>query len=76
LVAQAFGSPEFFLGTMTFGENWGWGAPAGECKKMFEAYAEAGGCAIDTAINCTDGARSCCPPCRLPKQLALSFCRS
>src|SRR5215469_8598739 len=47
---------EFFLGTMTFGENWGWGAPPEECKKMFEAYAEAGGNVIDTAINYTDGA--------------------
>jgi aryl-alcohol dehydrogenase-like predicted oxidoreductase len=47
---------ELFLGTMTFGENWGWGASAAECQKMFETYAEAGGNVIDTAVNYTDGA--------------------
>lgn len=47
---------ELFLGTMTFGVDWGWGAPADECTKMFEAYAEAGGNVIDTAVNYTDGA--------------------
>ncbi|MFW6034059.1 MAG: aldo/keto reductase [bacterium] len=47
---------ELFLGTMTFGEGWGWGAPPEECRKIFDAYAEAGGNVIDTAINYTDGA--------------------
>ncbi len=47
---------QLFLGTMTFGENWGWGAPPEECRKIFDAYAEAGGNVIDTAINYTDGA--------------------
>jgi aryl-alcohol dehydrogenase-like predicted oxidoreductase len=47
---------ELFLGTMTFGDNWGWGAPPDECRKMFEAYAEAGGNVIDTANRYTDGA--------------------
>jgi aryl-alcohol dehydrogenase-like predicted oxidoreductase len=47
---------EAFLGTMTFGEDWGWGASAEDCRKMVTAYAEAGGNVIDTANNYTDGA--------------------
>lgn len=47
---------EVFLGTMTFGEDWGWGAPPEECRRMFDAYAEAGGNVIDTAVNYTNGA--------------------
>jgi aryl-alcohol dehydrogenase-like predicted oxidoreductase len=47
---------ELFLGTMTFGEDWGWGAPPEECRRIFDAFAEAGGNVIDTAVNYTDGA--------------------
>ncbi|WP_433733183.1 aldo/keto reductase [Nocardia sp. CA-129566] len=47
---------ELFLGAMTFGENWGWGAPPEECRKIFSAYAEAGGNVIDTANRYTEGA--------------------
>ncbi|MEV4628139.1 aldo/keto reductase [Micromonospora sp. NPDC049523] len=47
---------ELFLGTMTFGEDWGWGAPVEECRKLFTAYAEAGGNVIDTANRYTNGA--------------------
>lgn len=47
---------EAFLGTMTFGEDWGWGASAEDCRTMVTAYAEAGGNVIDTAGNYTDGA--------------------
>lgn len=47
---------ELFLGTMTFGEDWGWGAPIEECRKLFTAYAEAGGNVIDTANRYTEGA--------------------
>jgi aryl-alcohol dehydrogenase-like predicted oxidoreductase len=47
---------EMFLGTMTFGENWGWGASIDACREMFTAYAEAGGNVIDTANQYTDGA--------------------
>jgi aryl-alcohol dehydrogenase-like predicted oxidoreductase len=47
---------ELFLGTMTFGADWGWGAPPEECRRLFDAYAEAGGNVIDTAVNYTDGA--------------------
>jgi aryl-alcohol dehydrogenase-like predicted oxidoreductase len=46
---------ELALGTMTFGEDWGWGAPPEECRRMLDAYAEAGGNFIDTASNYTDG---------------------
>jgi aryl-alcohol dehydrogenase-like predicted oxidoreductase len=41
---------------MTFGEDWGWGAPPEECRKIFEAYAEAGGNVVDTANRYTEGA--------------------
>lgn len=47
---------EAFLGTMTFGEEWGWGASAKDCRSMVDAYAEAGGNVIDTANNYTEGA--------------------
>src|SRR5947208_3332409 len=40
---------DLFLGAMTFGDDWGWGAPPEECRRMIDAYAEAGGNVIDTA---------------------------
>jgi len=43
------------LGTMTFGDAWGWGASDDECRRMFDAFVEAGGNFIDTACNYTDG---------------------
>jgi aryl-alcohol dehydrogenase-like predicted oxidoreductase len=46
---------ELCLGTMTFGDDWGWGAAKEESRKMFDAFAEAGGNFIDTANNYTDG---------------------
>lgn len=46
---------ELCLGTMTFGDDWGWGAPKGESQKMFDLFAEAGGNFIDTANNYTNG---------------------
>jgi aryl-alcohol dehydrogenase-like predicted oxidoreductase len=46
---------ELCLGTMTFGETWGWGASKEECRKMFDLFAEAGGNYIDTSVNYTDG---------------------
>ncbi len=46
---------ELCLGTMTFGEDWGWGASKEESKKIFDHYAEAGGNFIDTSVNYTDG---------------------
>jgi aryl-alcohol dehydrogenase-like predicted oxidoreductase len=46
---------EVALGTMTFGEAWGWGASADECHRMFDAFVGAGGNFVDTACNYTDG---------------------
>ncbi len=46
---------ELCLGTMTFGPDWGWGASREESRRMFEAFAEAGGNFIDTANRYTDG---------------------
>ena len=46
---------ELCLGTMTFGENWGWGAPKETCRRVFELFAEAGGNFVDTANNYTGG---------------------
>jgi aryl-alcohol dehydrogenase-like predicted oxidoreductase len=46
---------EVALGTMTFGDAWGWGAPKEESRRMFEAFLDAGGNFVDTACNYTDG---------------------
>src|SRR5262249_27620431 len=46
---------ELALGTMTFGEDWGWGASREESARMFERFAAAGGNFVDTASNYTDG---------------------
>ena len=46
---------ELCLGTMTFGETWGWGASKTESKKMFDLFVKAGGNFIDTSVNYTDG---------------------
>jgi aryl-alcohol dehydrogenase-like predicted oxidoreductase len=46
---------ELCLGTMTFGEDWGWGASKEESKKIFDRFAEAGGNFIDTSVNYTNG---------------------
>jgi aryl-alcohol dehydrogenase-like predicted oxidoreductase len=31
---------EICLGTMTFGDDWGWGAAGDESRKQFDLYAE------------------------------------
>lgn len=46
---------EICLGTMTFGDEWGWGANFEESEKQFRAYLEAGGNFIDTANRYTEG---------------------
>ena len=46
---------ELCLGTMTFGDDWGWGATKAESRKIFDAFTEAGGNFIDTANNYTNG---------------------
>lgn len=46
---------ELCLGTMTFGEEWGWGANKDESKAIFDAYVNAGGNFLDTADGYTAG---------------------
>lgn len=46
---------EVALGTMTFGEDWGWGADHNESRRIFDAFANAGGTFIDTANLYTNG---------------------
>src|SRR6266851_8126599 len=46
---------EAALGTMTFGDEWGWGSPKAEAQKVYETYREAGGNLIDTANIYTGG---------------------
>src|SRR6202166_3517921 len=46
---------EASLGTMTFGDEWGWGSPKAEAQKVYETYREAGGNFMDTANFYTGG---------------------
>jgi aryl-alcohol dehydrogenase-like predicted oxidoreductase len=46
---------ELCLGTMTFGEDWGWGAPKDTSRQIFDTFVEAGGNFIDTANLYTNG---------------------
>lgn len=46
---------EASLGTMTFGEEWGWGTAKAEARKLYDAFREAGGNFIDTANVYTNG---------------------
>jgi aryl-alcohol dehydrogenase-like predicted oxidoreductase len=46
---------EASLGTMTFGEDWGWGSGKDESRKVYDAFREAGGNFIDTANVYTNG---------------------
>ena len=46
---------EVALGTMTFGDEWGWGSPKDEAQKVYETYHEAGGNFLDTANFYTGG---------------------
>lgn len=46
---------ELCLGTMTFGEDWGWGSDKEESLAVFRAFAEAGGNFLDTANLYTNG---------------------
>lgn len=45
---------ELCLGTMTFGEEWGWGANQDEARAIFDTFAQAGGNFIDTANGYTN----------------------
>jgi len=44
------------LGTMTFGDDCGWGSAKDEAKKIYDAFREEGGNFIDTANLYTNGA--------------------
>lgn len=46
---------ELCLGTMTFGQDWGWGSAQEESRQIFDTFLEAGGNFIDTANVYTDG---------------------
>jgi aryl-alcohol dehydrogenase-like predicted oxidoreductase len=45
----------FCLGTMTFGQEWGWGSTPEDSSKIFDRYFELGGNFIDTANVYTKG---------------------
>jgi len=51
---------EAALGTATFGEEWGWGSPKDEARKVYDAFREAGGNFIDTANSYTKGTSESC----------------
>ena len=46
---------ELCLGTMTFGEDWDWGASPEVSRRLFDAYRDAGGNFVDTANLYTNG---------------------
>ncbi len=46
---------ELCLGTMTFGDDWGWGAPKDTCARILDSFADAGGNFVDTADKYTNG---------------------
>lgn len=46
---------EACLGTMTFGEDWGWGSGKDEARKIYDSFRELGGNFIDTANVYTNG---------------------
>src|SRR5260370_11753222 len=45
----------FCLGTMTFGEDWGWGSSVADAQSILARYLERGGTFIDTANFYTKG---------------------
>jgi hypothetical protein len=46
---------ELALGTMTFGNEWGWGAPKDESQRLYDAFRDLGGNFVDTANIYTNG---------------------
>jgi aryl-alcohol dehydrogenase-like predicted oxidoreductase len=55
LGSSALRVSEVALGTMTFGERWGWGASLEESRRMLDLFVDRGGNFVDTASNYTDG---------------------
>ena len=51
---------EAALGTATFGEEWGWGSPKDEARKVYDAFRAVGGNFIDTANSYTNGTSESC----------------
>lgn len=45
----------FALGTMTFGDDWGWGSSVSDAEAILARYLELGGNFVDTANLYTDG---------------------
>jgi len=45
----------FCLGTMTFGQDWGWGSNVEESQRVIDRYMELGGNFLDTANVYTKG---------------------
>ncbi len=43
------------LGTMTFGNDWGWGSEEADARRIFDRYLDAGGNFLDTADGYTGG---------------------
>lgn len=43
------------LGTMTFGNEWGWGAARDSARRIFDTYVDAGGNFVDSANLYTNG---------------------
>src|SRR3979409_913474 len=52
---------EVALGTMTFGEDWGWGASRDVSARMLDLFADAGGNVVDTADVYTNGTSETIP---------------
>src|SRR6266446_6315027 len=48
---------EFALGTMTFGDDWGWGAPKDEAQKVYNAFRESAAISL-TLLTFTPTARA------------------
>jgi aryl-alcohol dehydrogenase-like predicted oxidoreductase len=46
---------EICLGTMTFGEDWGWGSSKEGARRIYDTYRDAGGNFLDTANFYTNG---------------------
>jgi aryl-alcohol dehydrogenase-like predicted oxidoreductase len=55
LGSSAMRVSEVALGTMTFGEKWGWGADLDESRRMLDLFLDRGGNFIDSANNYTEG---------------------
>src|SRR5258707_1526396 len=46
---------EICLGTMTFGEEWGWGSSKAESRGIYDRFRDLGGNFVDTANLYTNG---------------------